>query len=152
MTASSVRELIERYYYEGWNKANGSVMQEILDENVKFRGSLAINRKSIKGVPAVVEYMQLAHSAIAKNTVELEDVVIDGNNNKVAVRTVCRGLHKGVFFGVEGSGHEVHWSSAAFFTITNGKITEIWTLGDLDSLRHQIGADPEAPAFTTDVK
>jgi steroid delta-isomerase-like uncharacterized protein len=142
---SSSQELIERYYYKGWNKADVNVMKELLDENIKFRGSLG--RRPKRGHEAVIEYMQCAHRALARNLIKIDDIVISENGSKAATRVTNRGVHNGNFFGVEGSGHEVTFSAAAFFTISNGRISEIWILGDVDSLKNQIGAERDASAF-----
>jgi predicted ester cyclase len=134
--------LLERYFYKGWNQADAKVIKEVLDENIKFR--LAFERKPKKGHDAFMEYMRSAHAVIGKYSCLMEDVVV--SNNKAAVRVKCRGIHKGTFFGMEGSGHEVSWSSAAFFTFspTTGRISEVWLLGDVDTLKNQISASSSA--------
>ena len=142
--------LVERFYYQGWNKADDRVMHQVLDANVEFRGSF--RRKPLRGIPAFCAYMHQAHAALARNRVQIQDVVVSDNGGgggiqKAAVRTRNRGVHRGEFFGVPGSGHEVTWTAAAFFTLHASKITEIWVLGDMDGLKHQIGASAGAPAF-----
>ena len=133
--------LLERFYYKGWNKNDDSEMTEILDASVKFRGSF--RRKPLRGIPAFLEYMHKAHAALGNHTILLEDVVVQGG--KVAVRLTSRGIHRGDFFGIQGSGHEVAWSSAGFFQLNDDRtrITEIWILGDIDGVKHQIGASVE---------
>ena len=135
-------ELFHEYYYKGWNKANEQVLTKLLDPNVEFRG--VFRRKPIRGIPAFMEYMRKAHKALAKNVVEIQEVVVNGN--KAALRLMNRGIHKGDFFGVQATGCEVSWSSAAFFTIdaNTGLIVKIWVLGDIDGLKNQIGASQEA--------
>ena len=32
-------QLLERFYYDGWNKANEDVLRQVLDEHVEFRGT-----------------------------------------------------------------------------------------------------------------
>jgi predicted ester cyclase len=140
-----IKQLIERYYYKGWNKCNEAVITQALDEHVKFRGSLEVKRTS--GHEGFIKYMKQSHASLANNMCEIEDIVIDSAKGTAAVRVTCRGIHKGAFFGVEGSGHEVSWSNAAFFTFVNGKITKIWVLGDIDSVKSQLGASLDSTAF-----
>jgi predicted ester cyclase len=144
-SSESTQQLIERYYYKGWNKADEAVVKEIFDENIKFRG--ALGRKPKKGHAFFLNYMQSCHQAIAKNTVMIEDIVVSEHGQKAAVRLVVRGVHKGKFFGVEGSNMEVSWNTAAFFTIVNGRVTELWVVGDVDNLKNQIHASADAKAF-----
>ena len=141
-------QLLERYYYQGWNKASESVLADVLDEKIEFRGSF--RRKPVRGIAAFAAYMHKAHKALANNTIHIQDVVISDNGRKAAVRLTNRGIHRGDFFGVQGSGHEVAWGSAAFFTLNESctKITELWVLGDIDGLKNQIGAPVESIAFS----
>jgi len=50
-------------------------------------------------------------------------------------------IHLGRFFGAEPSGREIRWSGAAFFKVRDGKITELWVLGDIEAIRRQL--DPQ---------
>ena len=140
-------QLLEYFYYQGWNKGGDEAMEQVLAANVQFRGSF--RRKPLRGVTAFIEYMHQAHNALANNKSQIQDVVLSENGRKAAVRLTNRGVHKGDFFGVKGSGHEVCWSSAAFFTFSEdgSKITDIWVLGDIDGLKNQIGAPPNSSAF-----
>jgi steroid delta-isomerase-like uncharacterized protein len=142
---SLAQELVERYYYKGWNKGDVNVIKEVMAVDVKFRG--ALGRRPKRGHEAVIGYMQCSHRALARNLIKIDEIVISENGSKAATRVTNRGVHHGNFFGVEGSGHEVSWSAAAFFTISNGRISEIWILGDVDSLKNQIGAERDASAF-----
>lgn len=141
-------KLLERYYYEGWNKAAIHVTEQVLADNVQFRGSF--RRKPLRGIAAFNEYMQKTHKAIFNNRVQILQVVLAENRRTAAVRLMNRGIHKGDFFGVQGSGHEISWGSAAFFTFSQDgkKITDIWVIGDIDGLKNQLGASVGASAFT----
>ena len=91
--------------------------------------------------------MKLVRDTVDKNVIEAEDIVIQ--DNKAAVRFKSSGIHKSEFFGVSGTGHEVWWQGATFFTFNEDgtRIKEIWVLGDVDSLKHQLGASSGATAF-----
>jgi len=155
---TTTKELIERFYYRGWNRRDEGVVRACLHDDVKFRGSvLRLSNKKDKGAQAYLDYMRKLQSVVANYTIKLDDIVIDNSNNsttnaqqqqgKAAVRCTSRGIHKGTFFGVEASGYEVSWTNMAFLTVVDGKISEIWVIGDVDSLKHQIGAEQDARAF-----
>lgn len=144
-SAATIKELIERFYYRGWNRRDEAVVRACLRDDVRFRGSLR-SRKD-KGAQAYLDYMRKLQSVVTNYTIKLDDVVIDSSQNKAAVRCTSRGIHKGIFFGVEATGYEVTWSNMAFLTVADGKISEICVIGDVDSLKNQIGAEQDAGAF-----
>jgi hypothetical protein len=45
----------------------------------------------------------------------------------------------GQFEGAVDTGKEIGWAGAAFFTTDGRQITELWVLGDVDSLKAQLG-------------
>lgn len=74
----------------------------------------------------------------------IEDIVAE--NDKVVVRLVLTGTHKGVFQGIAPTEKRFQITGFALFQITNGKISEAWenldTLGQLQ----QLGMTGPAPA------
>ena len=145
MSTEMQRQLVERYFYNGWNKCNADVMEEILDENLIFvRG--ACWRRKRKGFDYFIKHMNLVHDTLDKNIVEAKDIVIQ--ENKAAVRFKSSGIYKSEFFGLSGTGHEVSWQGAIFFTFNkeNSRIKEIWVLGGIDSLKHQFGVSSVSTA------
>jgi predicted ester cyclase len=51
---------------------------------------------------------------------------------------VCSGHHQGRLLGAPATGRTFRYHIAAFFTASDGLLTEAWVLGDLDSLRDQL--------------
>jgi len=51
-----------------------------------------------------------------------------------------KGRHQAPFLGVGGTGREIKWAGAAFFRTKGERITELWVLGDIDSVKQQLGA------------
>lgn len=139
--------IVERFYYQGWNKGDHQVLTDILDPNVRFRGSF--RRKPIGGVQGFLQYMDTAQKAVGGNRIEILQIVQDSIKGTVALKLLNHGVHKGSFFGVPGSGHEISWHSAAFFTLSRdgSRIVDIWVLGDVDGLKNQIGANSDAEGF-----
>ncbi|MGH6906298.1 MAG: hypothetical protein ACREDX_00390 [Aestuariivirga sp.] len=41
---------------------------------------------------------------------------------------------------MEATGREIAWAGGAFFKMADGKIAELWVLGDIDSVKQQLGA------------
>jgi predicted ester cyclase len=57
------------------------------------------------------------------------------------------GIHRARFFGVEATGRVITWAGGAFFTTDGERITELWVLGDIDSVKQQLGA-PQDTSFS----
>lgn len=68
----------------------------------------------------------------------IKDMVAEGD--KVAVRLIVTGTHKGEFHGIPPSGKKISLDEMAFLTIVDGRITEGWITSDMMSFMQQIGA------------
>ena len=72
---------------------------------------------------------------------EIVEMIAEGDN-KVADRFNITGTHKGEFQGIPPTGKKTSFGGMQFFTIINGKITEIWANVDMMGLMQQIGVIP----------
>lgn len=81
----------------------------------------------------------IAHlrGAFTDLTVTIEDVVVAGD--RVAVRTVTRGVHTGELLGVPGTGRPVEFRAADFHRLIGGRIAATWHLEDYFGLAAQLG-------------
>jgi steroid delta-isomerase-like uncharacterized protein len=134
MTATP-RLLVERFYYEVWNKADEAVAREILHGNFRFRASLGPERR---GPDGFIDYLRAIHQALAEYTCIIDDLVC--TQDRAAARMTFKGTHRGRFFEVPPTGKQIKWTGAAFFRTDGYKITELWVLGDVDSVKQQLGA------------
>jgi len=121
-----------------WNKADEDAAREILDANFLFRASLGTERR---GPDGFIEYLRAVHAALENFVCVIEDMI--ATPDQVAAKMMFRGRHRATFFGVEATGREIHWSGAAFFRMSGGRITELWILGDIDAIKRQLM--PEHP-------
>ncbi len=129
------KALVESFYADVWNKCDFEVAHEIISADFRFRGSLGPEKKGIDGF---LEYVSAVHAALGNYTCTINDLVIaDG---RVAARMTFRGIHQAEFFGVAATNKEIEWSGAAFFTVTEDKLSHLWVLGDVDAVRQQLGA------------
>lgn len=131
---ASAKQLVERFYHEVWNRADENVARLILDPEFRFRASLGPERQGPEGF---IGYMRLIHAALADYTCEIEDIVEDVP--RAAARMRFSGRHRGMLFGVAATGLQITWSGAAFFETNGSKITALWVLGDVDSVKRQLG-------------
>lgn len=134
MSKQTSKRLIERYYSEMWNQWNFSLVDELLSEEISFRGSLGVE---MRGRAAFCDYMERVRNAFPDFFNKIEDIVTEGD--RVVVRLSYTGTHRGEIFGVGPTGRSIRYAGAAFFRIDDGWIAEGWVLGDLVSLFEQLG-------------
>lgn len=131
--ADNTQKLVERFYYELWNKADEAVAYEILSPDFIFRGSLG---DECKGIDGFLNYMRMIHAALADYECIIDDILT--TTDRAAAKLRFRGVHQGTFFQVEPTGRTLEWQGAAFFDMTEQQIKALWVLGDVDNLKLQL--------------
>jgi len=135
----SSRALVERFYYDVWDRHDRTAAREILHAEFRFRASLGPERV---GADGFIEYLDAIHQALGGYTSVIDDLVDTGT--RAAVRLRFSGTHRDTFFGVPATGRHIVWAGAAFFTTDGRQITDVWVLGDIDAVKQQLGADANA--------
>ncbi len=130
--------LIGRFYHEAWNSADNDCARAILHQEFDFRGSLGPKRS---GPEEFIRYMEEVRAALPDFQCNIIDIVDEGQ--KAAARMSFVGTHQGKFFGVEGTQQRIEWAGAAFFNLRDQKIGSLWVLGDIDSIKVQLSANPK---------
>ena len=129
----SPAELVEAFYFVVWNQADEDRAREILAESFRFRGSLGTERV---GPDGFIAYMRDVHRALGDYRCIIDELLTDGN--RAAARMRFTGKHRAEFLGVAATGRQITWTGAAFFRFEDGKIADLWVLGDLVELRRQM--------------
>src|ERR1700740_3645611 len=130
----SPKRLIERFYHEVWNRADEVVAREILHPEFCFRGSLGDEKR---GPDGFITYLRMIHTALSKYTCTIEEIVEEGQ--RAAARMRFAGIHRGQFSAWHPPAGRFHGPAPAFFAIDGDKITNLWVLGDIDSVKQQLG-------------
>jgi predicted ester cyclase len=60
-----------------------------------------------------------------------------------------KGIQRARFFEVDPTGREITWGGCAFFKTDGHQLVELWVLGDIDSVKRQLGA-PFSASFCPD--
>ncbi len=134
----SATDLVTHFYRDVWNNRDAQAAYEIIQEDFRFRGSLGLEKRGLKGF---LDYVHAVHAALGNYTCTINDLI--AQDHKAAARMTFRGTHQGPFFGVAATGKSIEWSGAAFFTISDGKLSSLWVLGDVDAVKQQLGVGPE---------
>jgi predicted ester cyclase len=126
--------VIERFYYEIWNQGRKEVAEEILVPDLRFRGSTGPSKT---GISQFLEYVDLIRGALSHYECIINEVVSEGHSSFAAM--TFTGRHTGRFFGVAPTNKTVSWNAVALFKFRDGKVADLWVLGDVDNLKQQLG-------------
>lgn len=129
-----VRALVEAFYDQLWNRVDLSIASVILHPDVSFRGSVGVGAVGRAGV---CDYVTMVTTALADYRCDVEGLIVEGPS--AAAKVLFSGLHRGDFLGYPPTGRRVEWMGAAFFVAQDDMLRDIWVLGDLASLRAQLG-------------
>jgi steroid delta-isomerase-like uncharacterized protein len=132
------KSLARRAFDELWTKGNLTAIDQLYSENCVFHD--LGNPEDIRGRGGIKQFAQMFRTAFPDLQCTVEDVVAEGD--KLALRWVSRGTHKGDLMGTAPTGKKVIFRGIQMQRISNGKIEEEWagfnTLGALQ----EIGAVP----------
>jgi steroid delta-isomerase-like uncharacterized protein len=137
------RELVERFYDVVWNRADEAEARRILSSDFCFRASLG---PELRGPGGFIAYLRSVRAALPNFICTIEDMI--ETEDRAAARMSFRGTHRGKFFGVEPTGRDIHWAGAAFFTVRDGQIAELWVLGDVEAVRRQLTPEQAPQSFS----
>ncbi|DAB28859.1 MAG: hypothetical protein A2513_09805 [Sulfurimonas sp. RIFOXYD12_FULL_33_39] len=122
-------------YYEMWNSQKFDVANIIFSDDIHFHGSIGIETVGIE------QFKGYANTILGAfpNLYHAVEIVV-AEDSLVAVYVTYSGTHKGKLFEYEPTNNRINYSGASFFTIKDGKITDIKVLGDRYSLYSQINS------------
>ncbi|SDG07135.1 Predicted ester cyclase [Limimonas halophila] len=132
-----MRTLTVRFYEDAWNRADESAARAILSPSVRFKGTLS---EASEGPESVLRYMRGTRAVLTGFRCIIDDLVVE--EPRAAARLTFTGTHVGTLLGAPPTGRQVTWSGAGFFTAARGRLSEIWVVGDIESLRAQLYATP----------
>jgi steroid delta-isomerase-like uncharacterized protein len=131
---------VVRQCVEAWDRHDTERMEQQLISSTKYSfhspGMSPINWNATK------QFLTAFWSAFPDLSHKIEDIVAEGD--KVAVRVINTGTHKGEFLGIPPTDKKVAFVGVGFLTIRDGKIIEQWSANDTMGLMQQIEAIPPA--------
>lgn len=125
--------LIETWYHRMWNQWDKSVFEEILSPDITLRGSLGQEKRGYGGIS---DYMNFVHDAFPDFMNSIEEIISE--EGKAFARLTYTGTHEGAIFGVEPTHKKIEYAGAAVFHFNEGRIREVWVLGDVYGLLRQL--------------
>src|SRR5438128_753479 len=125
----SLPKLVQAFYQRIWNEGDESSIPELLTENFSFRGSLGTE---LHGRDAFKDYVRSIRGSLTNDRCEVLACVTEGDQAFAKMR--FSGIHVAPFRGYAPTGKKVEWLGVAHFRFVDGKIAEVWVLGDLAGL------------------
>lgn len=115
---------------------------EIVDELVaeEFTNHDPIVPDSPPGPSGFKQNVSALRTAFPDIEFTTEDIIAEGD--KVVIRAVGRGTHRGELLGVEPTGREATLSAVVIFRIADGQIVERRAQTDTVGMLRQLGAFP----------
>jgi len=114
------------------------------DQMAKFVDAKVVDHNPFPGQPPGLEGIKQSISLITKAFPDyhltIEDIIAEGD--KVVIRFVWHGTHKGEFMGVPLTGKKVTVTAIVIARVVNGKMVELWGGSDFLGLMQQLGAIP----------
>jgi len=129
--------IVQRLLNEVINQRNLTTLDKIVKNNCVFHGS---DGREVIGIEVVKQMISIFFDAFENFRVTIEEMI--GEGDKVVVRFMEIGKHKGEFEGIAPTYKEVTWTEIAIFRVEKDMIVEAWTLEDRLSLMQQLGALP----------
>jgi steroid delta-isomerase-like uncharacterized protein len=126
-------DIVRRFYEQIWNRGDLDAIPEICHREMTFRGSLGDSKRGREGF---ADYVRYVRSALGDYRCDIEETVCEGE--RVFAKMSFVGIHSNEFLGYVPTRKTVSWAGAALFTIENGRIRNLWVLGDLHGLIRQL--------------
>lgn len=123
--------VVRRFYDELWNEWRLDLADEILSEEIHFRGSLGTVCDGREAFKAYAENVRVAFPDWYNRVDE-----ILAADDRVVTRMTWTGTHRGPVEDLKPTGAQVEYPGAAFFHLSNGLIEEAWVVGDTQELWH----------------
>jgi steroid delta-isomerase-like uncharacterized protein len=136
---SDHKALVYRWFDEVWNQGREETIDELFGEDGVALG-LGVGEAPVHGPTGFKVFWRNIRAALPDVQITIEDAVVEGD--KVAVRVILTGTHRGEGLGVSATGRRVKVSGIVFLQFAEGRIIRGWNSWDQLGLLQQLGAIP----------
>ena len=136
--AEEQNKQVVRQYIEAFNRQDTERLGQLVsstNQSFEFSGM-----HSFMDWNRTQQFFAVFWTAFPDLSAKIEEIVAEGD--KVAIRVINTGTHKGDFQGIPPTGKKVSFEGRDFITLRDGKIVEQQAGVDMMELMQQIGAIP----------
>ena len=127
-----------RFYDEVFNKGNLDVVDDIFSPDYVI-GDLPPDKSPSR--EGIKQTALMYRNAFPDLHFTIHDTIAE--EDKVAVRFVATGTHKGLFSGIEPTNNQVEIKCISMYRFKDGKIVEGWAIRDDLGMFQQLGVIPK---------
>lgn len=138
------KAVIQWFIQSVLNQHNPAAAAEFCVPNLAWHGGAM---GELRDLGSFQQLLATVFAAFPDLQVEVRDTVAE--HDRVAVRVVVRGTHRGDFQGVLPTGKVVTGSGSSTYRVVDGRIAEEWSQLDLFSMMAQLNAIPETARFSS---
>jgi steroid delta-isomerase-like uncharacterized protein len=136
-TAHRLKEIVKRWLAEGWQKGRARVVDEL--HTPDFVDHDAAGRSAdCEGFKAGITEI---YRAFPDFFAVIEDLAVEPETGKVAVRWSATGTHRASFMGYPPTHRRIYFKGIEIVRVENDRIAERWGEWDGIYLLHQLGME-----------
>ena len=135
MSLEANKRLVQRFMDEVWNQMNPDAVDEFVAPDMIDHSGRGSGREAVK------QTVRLFATAFPDWHTIIEDLITEGD--RVVMRGVASGTHRGDFMGIPATGKHVTVPGIHIMRIADGKIAEHWAQGDYLGMMRQLGMLPQ---------
>ncbi len=126
-----------RYTDDVWNAHNPDALAKYFAPDARVHSMTPGN---IAG--AGLDYLKVRAQSLLNAFPDLRFVIeeVVQQDDRVAARVTLEGTHRGEFAGIPATGTWMKVYDFAMYRVVEGKITDVWSLIDMQALRDQLEA------------
>ena len=131
--AKDIKALAQEFY-DGVSRGDLSVTDTHVAENF-------VDHEEFPGIPnnkaGVRQFFELVRAAFPDLQMKVQDMIAEGD--KVAVRGIMSGTHKGEFLGIPATNKQVNVNIVEVVRVEGDKAVEHWGVTDIAGMMQQLG-------------
>ena len=124
-----------RYNQDVWNSHNPDALAQYFAADAKVH-SMTPGSVAGAGLDYLKTRARSLFSAFPDVKFVVEDVV--QQDDRLAARVTLEGTQRGEFAGIPATGKRMKVYDFAMYRVVNGKITDVWSLIDVQAMRDQL--------------
>ncbi|HEX2119968.1 MAG TPA: ester cyclase [Acidimicrobiales bacterium] len=141
MSAESARALFQRYFDDGTNAGDLSVVDEVFAEDYRHFDPANPDPNGVVGRDGVREHITTLRGAFPDIAFHVDDMITEGDE-KIVVRWHATLTHTGDYFGIPPTGKPATITGMNTWHLANGQAVEGWVNRDDLGLLQQLGIIP----------